>query len=51
VIRRIDAECWRIYVVDDACPEQSGRVVETQCSVTRAFELSAISRIRASAAQ
>lgn len=35
VIRRIGAECWRIYVVDDACPEHSGRVVETQCSDPR----------------
>ena len=28
VIRRIGDECSRIYVIDDGCPEHSGRVVE-----------------------
>ncbi len=31
VIARIGPECQRIYVVDDACPEGSGDLVETQC--------------------
>jgi len=31
VIRAIGPETARIYVVDDACPEQSGRLVEAQC--------------------
>ncbi|HEX6243172.1 MAG TPA: glycosyltransferase family 2 protein [Polyangiales bacterium] len=28
VIARIGPEVWRIYVVDDACPEQTGELVE-----------------------
>ncbi|MDR0440435.1 MAG: glycosyltransferase family 2 protein [Candidatus Accumulibacter sp.] len=35
VIRRIDDRCWRIYVVDDACPEHVGDLVETQSTDTR----------------
>ena len=31
VIGGIGPECARIYVVDDACPEQSGRLVAAQC--------------------
>lgn len=29
VIGRIGPECWRIYVVDDACPERCGDLVKT----------------------
>jgi glycosyltransferase involved in cell wall biosynthesis len=35
VIRRIDDRCRRIYVVDDACPEHVGDLVETRCTDTR----------------
>ncbi|WP_082611228.1 glycosyltransferase [Lysobacter sp. Root916] len=31
VIEDVPAAVWRIYVVDDACPEQSGRYVESEC--------------------
>lgn len=31
VVSRIGPECWRIYVVDDACPERSGARVEAEC--------------------
>lgn len=31
VLSRVGPECWRIYVVDDACPENSGDLVEAQC--------------------
>lgn len=31
VIVRIGKECQRIYVVDDACPEQSGQLVKEAC--------------------
>ncbi len=31
VLSRIGDECWRIYVVDDACPEKSGDLVEAEC--------------------
>ena len=31
VIAGIGPECSRIYVVDDACPEGTGRLVEAQC--------------------
>jgi len=31
VISRIGAEVWRIYVVDDACPERTGDFVEERC--------------------
>ncbi|NUO76296.1 MAG: glycosyltransferase [Lysobacter sp.] len=31
VIEDVPAMVWRIYVVDDACPEQSGRYVESEC--------------------
>ncbi|MDR0769734.1 MAG: glycosyltransferase family 2 protein [Burkholderiales bacterium] len=30
VLEEIDNRVWRIYVVDDACPEKSGALVETQ---------------------
>jgi glycosyltransferase involved in cell wall biosynthesis len=35
VIRRIDDRCWRIYVVDDACPERVGDLVAARCADTR----------------
>ncbi len=35
VIGRIGPECWRIYVVDDACPEGSGDLVEAKCADPR----------------
>jgi glycosyltransferase involved in cell wall biosynthesis len=35
VIRRIGPECDFIYVVDDACPEQSGELVSAGCSDPR----------------
>lgn len=35
VISRIGSECNRIYVVDDACPEGSGRYVEENCKDER----------------
>lgn len=35
VIGRIGAECWRIYVVDDACPEGSGDLVAARCADPR----------------
>ncbi len=31
VIAAIGKEIWQIYVVDDACPEYSGKLVETHC--------------------
>lgn len=31
VIDDVPAVVWRIYVVDDACPEHSGRYVEQEC--------------------
>jgi dolichol-phosphate mannosyltransferase len=35
VIARIGPEVWRIYVIDDACPDHSGRLVEAQSSDPR----------------
>lgn len=35
LLERIGPECWRIYVVDDACPQRSGDVVEALCTDTR----------------
>lgn len=35
VLERIGPECSRIFVVDDACPQHSGDVVEAQCSDPR----------------
>lgn len=35
VIEAISLDCWRIYVVDDHCPEQSGRLVEENCGDPR----------------
>jgi len=35
VISRIGDECWRIYVVDDHCPEFSGDYVEANCTDPR----------------
>ncbi|HEY2147201.1 MAG TPA: glycosyltransferase family 2 protein [Pirellulales bacterium] len=32
VLRAIGAEVWRIYCIDDGCPEQSGRVVEARAA-------------------
>ncbi|MDR0247459.1 MAG: glycosyltransferase family 2 protein [Burkholderiales bacterium] len=31
VLGAIDSRVWRIYAVDDACPEKSGALVEAQC--------------------
>ena len=35
VISQIPAEVWRIYVIDDACPDSSGKFVEAQVSDSR----------------
>jgi len=35
VISSIGNEVWRIYVVDDACPDGSGKYVEAHCSDQR----------------
>ena len=35
VLARIGPEVARIFVIDDACPEQSGQWVETQCNDKR----------------
>lgn len=35
VLAALGPEVWRIYVVDDACPEQTGDLVETHCSDLR----------------
>jgi dolichol-phosphate mannosyltransferase len=35
VIRRFGRECVHIYVVDDCCPEASGRIVEQHCTDPR----------------
>ncbi len=35
VINRIEADIWRIYVVDDKCPEQSGQFIKDNCSDER----------------
>jgi len=35
VLRRIDETVWRIYLVDDACPEGSGQLVEARCTDPR----------------
>jgi dolichol-phosphate mannosyltransferase len=35
VVARIGPESWRIYVVDDACPEQSGDLVASGCADPR----------------
>lgn len=39
VIQRIGSEVWRIYVVDDACPDGSGNYVETNCKDPRVIVL------------
>ena len=39
VLEAIPAEVWRIYVVDDACPEQSGQFVQTHCRDPRVVVL------------
>jgi glycosyltransferase involved in cell wall biosynthesis len=31
VIAKIGEACWRIYVVDDACPEKTGQLLAEQC--------------------
>ncbi|MDR2710946.1 MAG: glycosyltransferase family 2 protein [Burkholderiales bacterium] len=31
VLAGIDRRVWRIYAVDDACPEKSGALIEAQC--------------------
>ena len=35
VIEGIGDECWRIYVVDDCCPDGSGKLVEEKCNDPR----------------
>lgn len=35
VIAAIGNEVWRIYVIDDACPDNSGKLVEAQCTDPR----------------
>ena len=35
VISRIGSECARIYVVDDACPEDSGQLIRNECDDPR----------------
>lgn len=35
VLQSIGDECSRIYVVDDCCPERSGRLVERECKDPR----------------
>lgn len=35
VLARVGPECWRIYVVDDACPEGAGDLVEARCDDPR----------------
>lgn len=35
VISQIPAEVWRIYVIDDACPDNSGKLVEAQVKDAR----------------
>ncbi|MDP3798977.1 MAG: glycosyltransferase family 2 protein [Polaromonas sp.] len=39
VIAAIGPEVWRIYVVDDKCPEESGRYVEENCEDQRVVVL------------
>ena len=39
VLEAIPVEVWRIYVVDDACPEQSGQFVQTHCRDPRVVVL------------
>lgn len=35
VLQSMDASVWRIYVVDDACPDRSGEFVRTHCDDPR----------------
>ncbi|MEO7478039.1 MAG: glycosyltransferase family 2 protein, partial [Lysobacteraceae bacterium] len=35
VIAAIPAECERIYAVDDACPDDSGKLIQSQCTDPR----------------
>lgn len=39
VIGRIGPECWRIYVVDDACPQGTAAKVEAECRDARVHVL------------
>ncbi len=39
VLSAISPEIWRIYCVDDACPEQSGRVVKQRATVDPRVQL------------
>lgn len=35
VLEKIGPECWKIYVIDDLCPEKTGNYVETNISDPR----------------
>ncbi len=35
VISKIDTGCWRIYIIDDCCPDQSGEYVNQNCKDKR----------------
>lgn len=35
VISKIESTCWRIYAVDDACPEQTGQYLSENCDDLR----------------
>ena len=39
VLAEIDAQIWRIYVVDDSCPDGSGSLVEARCLDSRVIVL------------
>jgi dolichol-phosphate mannosyltransferase len=35
VIENIGPEVWRVYVIDDKCPDESGKHVEEKCQDPR----------------
>ena len=35
VIKKIGPEVWRIYIVDDCCPEESGKYIKENCKDRR----------------
>ncbi len=39
VLANVGAEIWRVYVVDDCCPDHSGDFVKQNCSDPRVFVL------------